>query len=140
MLSSLVINKTMTKEQLNDYSKSELIDLIESYQNHIRNTESNEKAIYNIVQNFSYTYSKVENNESEFTLKKQKNIEISKTEPHIMQKSKHDEPKKIEDIEKNMIRYKHIVNTLLNAATNEQRNDLIIEIQQILDNSRDDIF
>jgi len=124
----------MTKEQLNDYSKEELIYLIESYQNYVREMNVKKKPKNEVKQTFNFTSPRVTDIKTRFTYDDHSHFMINDSKNIVLQKANHDQYQVPTENEKAIIKYKQVVNLLLDAAATEQRTDLIAEVQDILNN------
>lgn len=136
----LSVNNNMTIEQLSEYNKEELIELIGHYQKYVSNNERNVKPLTKVESTLAYTSPKIDivaqQSNYSYSRKYIPGYEIDNHKTFFTQKSiNNDEYKVPNEFEQETIRFKQIVNVLLNSAVNEQRTDLIEEVQNLLNRS-----
>lgn len=116
-----------------EYSKEELVSLIELYQNSSKEVETRPRKRTEVAKTLNYTSPRIEALDNKRRVGEEYKIEISKT--LYSQKANDSQFKMPNESEKEMIKYKQVVNVLLSAAADEQRDDLITEVQIILTDS-----
>lgn len=140
MLSVLTVNNTLTKEQLNEYPKEELIDLIENYQKYVKRVETKKKTDTKVETTLNYTSPKINPVKKLFTYQVDSPLLLNEKKTFFTQKATNDRYKVPGESEREVIRYKLIINILLSAAANEQRTDLISEVQHVLNHASFDMY
>lgn len=139
-LSVLSINNTLTPEQLTEYRKDELIELIGNYQRYVKDIENKKKAKTGLETIFKFTSPKIDVLKRSFNYEMNLPREINDQKTYFRQHTSDKRFKVPTETEKDVIRYKEVVNVLLDDAVENQRTDLISEVQRILNNDAAKLF
>lgn len=136
----LNVHNTLTKEQLREHSKEQLIELIESYQKFVKTSNHKKRTITEVEDTLTFLSPKVHELKKTFSYDVDSPLGKSEQKTFFSQRTIGDQYKVPCESDLEIIKYKKIVSVLLDAAAQEQRTDLISDVQCILSNSKTNIL